>query len=129
MNTSRNSSLSDNIKELFVLLLNDLKLTATEKLSKLITTFALVFILSLLALGVLLFLSYAMAAFFSTIMPTGFACMIVAGMYLLFIVSVILFRKPLLENPVTKLLSKVILSKPVHKTQVIQPIKLDKHEE
>lgn len=128
MKNSRNNSLTENIKELVNLLLNDLKLTATEKLSKLITTFAVVFIISLLSLGVLLFLSYSMAAFFSTIMPTGFACMIVAGVYLLFIICVLIFRRALFEDPVTRLLSRIILSKPVHRTQVIKPVILGNDE-
>lgn len=129
MSTLRDNTLTENIKELLTLLLNDIRLSATEKLSKLITTFAIVFIISLLGLGVLLFLSYSMAAFFSTIMPTGFACMIVAGMYLLFIILVVLLRRQLLENPVTKLLSRIILSKPVHRTQVLKPLKVNKDEE
>lgn len=117
-----NSSLSENIKNLLNLLLTDLRLTATEKLSKLITTFAIVFIIGLLGLGVLLFLSYSMAAFFSTLMPEGFACMIVAGVYLLFIIIVIVFRRTLLETPVTKLMSKIILSEPLHKSNIHKSI-------
>lgn len=123
MGNSRNTTLLDNVKALLELLLNDVKLTATEKLSKLVTSFSLVFVVSLLGLGVLLFLSYAMAAFFATIIPDGFANMIVAGMYLLFILLVIIFRRPLLEDPVTRLLSKVILSKPMQRRQTVSPIK------
>lgn len=128
MANRNNNTVSGNLRELLYLLLTDLKLTATEKLSKLITSFAIVFIVGLLGLGVLLFLSYSMAAFFSNIMPEGFACMIVAGVYLLFIVCVILFRRVLLEDPVTKLISRIILSSPVHKRQVLKPVKPEKNE-
>lgn len=128
MPENRTPSTTDSLRTLLVLFFNDLRLTATEKLSKLITTFAIVFIVGLLGLGVLLFLSYSMAAFFSTIIPEGFACMIVAGVYLLFIVLVVIFRRALLEDPVTRLISKIILSGPVHRTQVAKPIKMSEHE-
>ena len=121
-------SILEDIKQLLSLLLNDIRLSATEKLSRLITAFALGFIVALLGLGVLLFLSYSMAAFFSTIMPTGFACMIVAGMYLIFIILAVIFRKAMIENPITRLLSKVILSKPLHNTQVLKPVNPEQNE-
>lgn len=128
MNSNRPDTV-DSVRGLIKLLLTDLKLTATEKLSRLITAFALAFIVGLLGLGVLLFLSYSMAAFLSTVLPMGFACMIVAGMYLLFIIVVIIFRTSLIENHVTRLLSKVILSKPVHRREVIKPVRLQEDEE
>lgn len=129
MSSPDNNTPVANVRKLIYLLLTDLKLTATEKLSRLLTACALGFIVGLLGLGVLLFLSYSMAAFFSTIMPEGFACMIVAGMYLLFVVLVVIFRRPLLEDPVTRLLSKIILSKPVHRSQVVVPHKLEEDHE
>lgn len=129
MATPDKTTTVESVRKLIYLLLTDLRLTATEKLSRLITTFAIAFIVGLLGLGVLLFLSYSMAAFFSTIMPEGFACMIVAGMYLLFVVLVLVFRRPLLEDPVTRLLSRIILSKPVHRSQVVTPHKLEEEHE
>lgn len=128
MNSNRPDTV-ESIRGLIKLLLTDLKLTATEKLSRLITAFSIAFIVGLLGLGVLLFLSYSMAAFLSTVLPMGFACMIVAGMYLVFIILVIVFRTALIENPVTRLLSKVILSKPVHRREVLKPVKIHEDEE
>lgn len=118
MSSYYNSSLLDNIKRLLELLLNDLKLTATEKLSRLFTTLTIAFVGGLLGLGILLFLSYSFAAFLSTVMEAGFACLIVAGAYLVLVVLMVLFRKALIEDPVTRFLSKIILSKPLHKTNV-----------
>lgn len=123
------TNMTDNVRTLLKLLLTDLKLTATEKLSRLITAFALGFIVGLLGLGVLLFLSYSMAAFFSTFLPEGFAYMIVAGLYLIFIAIAIIFRRALLEDPITRLLSKVILSKPVSRREVLKPVKMNEDED
>ena len=128
MAETKNNTLAQNLKQLLHLLLNDLRLSATEKLSKLITTFAIVFIIGLLGLGVLLFLSYSMAAFFSTFMSQGFAYMIVAGVYLLFIVVVVLFRVALIETPVTRLISKIILSGPIHKQRLANTEKTQDNE-
>ena len=122
--------LPDTIRSLIELLLNDLKLSATEKISRLLTSFSLVFIISLLALGSFLFFSYAGAAFLATVLPSGFANMIIAGIYILLIVIVVIFRRALLEDPITRLLSKVILSKPVNrKTPSLNPQTTDREDE
>lgn len=128
MADTHDKTLNESLRGLLILLINDLKLTAAEKLSRLFTTVAVVFILSLLGLGVMLFLSFSMAAFFSTFLPAGFAYMIVAGVYLVFIVLVIVFRKQLFENPVTKLLSKLILTRPVHRSITLTPKQPSEHE-
>lgn len=128
MSSPARKSLSQSIQELLKLYLTDVRLTATERLSRLLTTLSLVFILSLLGFGVLLFLSFSMAAFFSTFLPAGFAYMIVAGVYLVLSVVVFIFRRQLLEDPATRLLSKIILNKPVHRREVIKPVKIEQDE-
>ena len=124
----KRKSFTESLQQLLRLYLTDVRLTATERLSRLLTTLSLVFVLSLLGLGVLLFLSFSMAAFFSTFLPAGFAYMIVAGVYLILIIVVLIFRRQLLEDPVTRLLSKVILNKPVHRREVIKPVKIEQDE-
>lgn len=128
MTDPKRKSLSENLHELLRLYLTNVRLTATEKLSRLLTTLSIVFVLSLLGLGVLLFLSFSLAAFFSTFLPAGFAYMIVAGVYLILIVVVMIFRRQLFEDPATRLLSKIILNKPVHRKEVIKPEKTEQDE-
>lgn len=128
-NYSSNSNFLENLKKIFTLLMNDLRLTATEKLSRLLTTFTIAFIIGLLGLGILLFLSYSFAAFLSNVMSQGFACLIVAGAYLVLIIVTVIFRKPLIEDPVTRLLSRIILSAPVNRNESLTHKSKEQNEE
>lgn len=102
----------ENLKRLATLFLNDVRLTATEKLSRLLSTLSIVFIVGLLGLGILLFLSYAFAAFLSAFMYPAWAYLIVCGIYALLIVLLVVFRRVLVEDPVTMFLSKILLPAP-----------------
>lgn len=85
------------------------KLTATEKLTVLMTTLVLGAVCLLLGVVILILLSFALVDVFKGIMDPGLAYLTVGGILILMIVAIILLRRPLLENPIARLLSKLIL--------------------
>lgn len=85
------------------------KLTATEKMTVLMTTLVLGAICLLLGMVILILLSFALVDTFKLIMNPALAYLTVGGILVLLIALIILLRRPLLENPISRLLSKLIL--------------------
>lgn len=85
------------------------KLTATEKLTVLMTTLVLGAVCLLLGVVILILLSFALVDAFKIIMKPGLAYLTVGGILILLIGVIILLRRPLLENPIARLMSKLIL--------------------
>lgn len=85
------------------------KLTATEKLTVLMTTLILGAICLLLGMVILILFSLALVNVFSSFMDTSLAYVCVGAILVLFIVAIILLRRPILENPIARLISKLIL--------------------
>ncbi|MDE6393807.1 MAG: hypothetical protein K2K77_00565 [Duncaniella sp.] len=103
------SSIWVEIKETLKLNLDYAKLTATEKVTVLMSTMAIALvcfaistiIIFLISLGLMLLLAKS----------TGLigACMIMAGIYAVILVAVILLRKQLLFDPVARFISHLFL--------------------
>lgn len=85
------------------------KLTATEKLTVLLSTLILGAVCLLLGMVILILFSFALVGLFRTFMSPAWAFLSVGGILVLLIALILLFRRPLLENPISRLLSKLIL--------------------
>lgn len=85
------------------------KLTLTEKLTLLLSSLAIGLIAVFLGVIAIFFLSMSAVDLMSVVISRTWACLIMCGCYLLLIGLLILLRKPLIVNPMSKLISRIIL--------------------
>lgn len=85
------------------------KLTVAEKFTVLLSTLVLGAVCLLMFIVVLILLSFALVDVFKLFLSSGLAYLSVAGVLILMIVLVYLLRKPLLLDPIARLVSKLIL--------------------
>ncbi|MDR0658500.1 MAG: phage holin family protein [Mediterranea sp.] len=86
------------------------KLELTEKITVLLSTLILAIVLILSGLMVLFYLSFSFACLLSPYvggLPVSYA--IIAGIVLLFVVVVIIFRKKFIINPIANFLANLFL--------------------
>lgn len=97
-------------KKYLTLQFDYVKLTATEKIS-LIGSMSLVLILALIFMtGAMFYLSFALVYLMEPYIGLMWSYAVLAGIALLCAVVVIVFRTPLIINPITRFLTKVLLS-------------------
>ncbi|PKP32503.1 MAG: hypothetical protein CVT99_03970 [Bacteroidetes bacterium HGW-Bacteroidetes-16] len=86
------------------------KLKLTQKLGDITSYFALLFVVTALAGGLLLFLSFAFVYWFAktTDLDVYIGYLIVAGFYLVLIVLIINFKERLLFSPIRNLLGSIL---------------------
>ena len=108
--------LTDEIKELFAQSVNwakleieYLKLTAVEKVIIIVSMMVIGTVILLLLLPAILMFLFALAQVFIGFLPVAVAYVCVGGIVLLLLGILVLFRKPLVINPVAKFISKVLL--------------------
>ena len=86
-----------------------LKLTAAEKMIILVSMLVIGAVFLLLLLPAVLMFLFALAQVFIDFMPVALAYVAVGGIVLLLLCLMVVFRKPLVINPVAKFISKVLL--------------------
>ncbi len=86
-----------------------LKLTATEKITVLMSTLIFGAVCLLIGMVILILLSFALVDVFEQFLSPALSFLCVAGALVILIIAVYFLRKPLLENPIARLLSKLIL--------------------
>ncbi|MCH5224144.1 MAG: phage holin family protein [Muribaculaceae bacterium] len=116
------TKLTDEIKELLSQSVNwakleveYLKLTAAEKIIILVSMMVIGAIFLILLLPVVLMFLFALAQVFIDFMPVALAYVCVGGIVLLLLGLLVVFKKPLVINPVAKFISKVLLDNPDQK--------------
>ena len=92
-----------------------LKLTAAEKTIILVSMLVIGAVFLLLLLPAVLMFMFALAQVFIGFMPVAVAYVSVGGIVLLLLGILLLFRKPLIINPVAKFISKVLLESSANK--------------
>ncbi|MBD5268117.1 MAG: hypothetical protein HDR48_02925 [Bacteroides sp.] len=99
----------DNGKKWIKLEIEYARLTMAEKLTVLLSTLILGAVAMLLGMVILLLLALALVDVFTMFMAKWLACLSVCGVILVIIAVIYLLRRPLLENPISRLISKLIL--------------------
>lgn len=109
-------SISDQIKSIFdngiswiKLEVEYAKLTAAEKITVLLSTLILGAICFLLGMVVLILLAFSLVDCFKDFMSPSLACLSVSAILIFLILLIFIFRQPLLENPLSRLISKLLL--------------------
>lgn len=110
------NKLTDDVKELVTqgsnwvrLQVEYLKLTASEKMIIILSMMVIGAVILLLLLPAVLMFLFALAQVFIDFMPVAVAYVTVGGIVLLVLGVIVVFRKPLVINPVAKFISKVLL--------------------
>lgn len=87
-----------------------IKLTAAEKFTILLSTLIIGAVCLLLGMVVMILLSFALVDVFKMFLDPWLAFLSVAGIVILLILAVYLFRKPLLLNPLAKFITKLFFN-------------------
>lgn len=87
------------------------KLTVAEKATMLLSSLIIGFVCLLLALVVLICFAFALVEVFKWLMCPALAYLTVGGIVCLLLVLFYLFRKPLLLNPIARMLTKIFFDK------------------
>lgn len=96
-------------KEYLKLQLEYGKLTATEKLTLLLSNLAIGLICVFLGVIALFFLSMSVVDLIAASLGGAWSCLIMCGFYFLIIVLFYVLRKPLVINPMARMISRIIL--------------------
>lgn len=85
------------------------KLTAAEKITVLLTTLIFGAVCMLLGMVILILLAFSLVDVLQTFLSPALAFLCGAGILVVLILILFLLRRPLLENPISRLISKLIL--------------------
>ena len=104
-------SIFDQSKTWLRLELEYAKLTIAEKLTLLMSTLIIGFVCLLLGVVVLIMLAFSFAEAFRLIMDPALAYLSTAGVICLLLILLYLLRKPLLLNPIARLITRVFFDR------------------
>ena len=104
-------SIFDQSKTWLCLELEYAKLTIAEKLTLLMSTLIIGFVCLLLGVEVLIMLAFSLAEAFRLIMDPALAYLSTAGVICLLLILLYLLRKPLLLNPIARLITRVFFDR------------------
>lgn len=104
--------LIENVKRLITLHLDYARLTATEKLTIILSTMAIYAVVVVFATLSLVFITLGIGHLLATTIAPHFAYLIMAGFYIIALVVLFLLRKQLFVNPIARFLSKLFVNPP-----------------
>lgn len=100
------------IRSIIKLYIEDARMELTERLTRLIGSLVVAFLLVMVIFATLIFVSIAGAHELRTVVSPGAAYLIIIGCYLLLLAALLVFKKQLIINPLARLLSRTLLSNP-----------------
>lgn len=110
-------NITDEIKEMFIqsrswieLEVEYTKLTAAEKVIIMTSTFVLSAIIMLISMIVVFLLSFSLVDLFKLMMAPALAYLTVSGILILLAIGIYLLRAPLLFNPISRYMTRLLLS-------------------
>lgn len=106
------SNLVETGKRLASLFMENAKLTVAEKVTQLVGALAVSMIALLFSIVALVFLVIGVATWLEAYIAPFWSYMIVAGVVIILIVGVIVFRKPLVYDPFAKFITRLFLDNP-----------------
>lgn len=110
--TEQVEGIMGNVQRYLKLLLEDTRLNAAEKLTRLMSAVAISAIMLFLAVVTLVFLSLGLSMALAEVMKPLWAFIIVAAIYLVLCVVLLLARKVLIIDPIARFTSKLLLDPP-----------------
>lgn len=107
---------TDPIKTIVRLYIEDTKLSLVEKITKILSAIAIVFVTALLVIIGITFVSFGITTLLADILAPQAAYFIVGGFYIILLALVIIFRQKLIINPIARYMSKTLLDSPENQT-------------
>ena len=114
MDDSQYKQLLADAKDYSITQINLLKLSLLEKLSKIIGLLLVGLVVVLLAFAALAYAGLALAFLLAHWIPLWASCLIMGGVFLLFMLLAIIFRKPLFVYPMVAVISAILFSSDNH---------------
>ena len=111
-NPSNLEKMFENIKRLLVLEIDYARLTATEKLTIILSTMAIYAVVAVLGTLALVFITLGVGHLLATTIAPHFAYLIVAGFYVVMLVLAFVFRKKIFSDPIARFISKLFVKPP-----------------
>lgn len=108
-------SIWSHVRRYLELLIEDTRLNAAEKLTRLASAIGIAAVLLFMSVVTLVFLSLGVSMALCEVMKPVWAFLIVAAFYMVLCVVLILARKTLVVDPIARFLSKLLLDPPVQK--------------
>ena len=109
--TSSRPSLGDTVVRYLKLLVEDTRLSLAEKLTRLLSALAVCAIVIILATVAVVFITIGVSV--APYLGPQWSLFIVAGVYVLLIVAILVFKSALVVNPIARFISRLILQPPV----------------
>lgn len=106
------TGLSEAVRSYVSLLIEDAKLNAAEKLTRLLSAIALCSLLTILTTVILVFVSIAAGVALAAVIKPLWAFVAVASLYILMVVVLICYRTQLLVDPIARFISRLLLDAP-----------------
>ena len=106
---SGTATLVDTVMKYLRLLVEDTKLNVAEKLTRLLAAVALSAVLLILGIVTLVYISMAVAWSLAVALSPVWSYIIVAGFFVILLAVLIFFRKTLIENPIARFISRLLL--------------------
>lgn len=104
------------IQRLCRLYVSKARLDLSEKLARLFSGVALALIVLILGICVMVFLTLALSAVLTDVLPDYWSYLIIGGFYVIVILLLIALRGPILINPITRFISRIIVESPLNNT-------------
>ena len=117
-----------NIKAYGQLLVENMRLASTEKLTILLSSTALAGIIGLILMIAFFFISAALVLLLARIMPFMWSFLLMGGIYILLGLMVLVFRKKLLIDPIARFLSRLFLEAPTQNPTITTSTELTETE-
>ena len=111
-NSNSISGIAATVGRYVKLLVEDARLNAAEKLTRMFSAIALCSLLTIVGIAAMVFISLAAGIALTSVMEPIWAFVIVAGVYILALVLLVVFRTQLLVNPIARFVSRLLLPAP-----------------
>lgn len=100
----------DQLKTFVSLNISNARLTAAEKITVLLTAAAVSIAAFVICVIICFFLSVALAHWLAGYISIAWAYVLLSALYLIILLVIFFFRKPLIMNPVARFISRLFLS-------------------
>lgn len=108
------TSIFDGLKQLGSLYVENVKLTAAEKVTALISAVALAIVALVLGLAMFVFLMMGIASLLESYIAPFWSYLIISGIFALIIAIMFIFRVKLVYNPVARFISRLFIEPPTN---------------
>lgn len=109
---TKKTTIADSIKQLAMLYIDNAKLTTAEKVTMLFSGIALVCGMMFLALIAMIFIAIGITSLLESYIAPFWSYFIIAGVFIVALLVLYFFKEHIIENPIARFISKIILNPP-----------------